>query len=337
MFEFIKFNLLKKNMIYMMVLISLSSLLVGCGNKNEDQSLWGRAEGKEVDVNSKIPGRVVELLVKEGDRVEKGQVIARIDKRDISAQADQAKANISALTAQNNQASTVTKLQDQTSQATVTSAQAQLDKAGADLALATNDYNRFSELFNSGAVSKQVFDAYSTKYQVAEATYQQATANLKAAQAGLLQTDVNVANEKAVQSKIAQAQAALSQVEIALDESEIKAPFSGIVTTKFVEVGAMISQGMPIVTIQDPVDNWINLKVKETELSKYALNQSVKLQGRDEKLQVEGVIVDISNKPEFATYRATDERGDTDIITFNVKIQVNNDVIKPGMRFKLLS
>lgn len=111
MFEFIKFNLLKKNMIYMMVLISLSSLLVGCGNKNEDQSLWGRAEGKEVDVNSKIPGRVVELLVKEGDRVEKGQVIARIDKRDISAQADQAKANISALTAQNNQASTVTKLQ----------------------------------------------------------------------------------------------------------------------------------------------------------------------------------------------------------------------------------
>ena len=70
MFEFIKFNLLKKNMIYMMVLISLSSLLVGCGNKNEDQSLWGRAEGKEVDVNSKIPGRVVELLVKEGDRVE---------------------------------------------------------------------------------------------------------------------------------------------------------------------------------------------------------------------------------------------------------------------------
>ena len=94
---------------------------------------------------------------------------------------------------------------------------------------------------------------------------------------------------------------------------------------------------MPIVTIQDPVDNWINLKVKETELSKYALNQSVKLQGRDEKLQVEGVIVDISNKPEFATYRATDERGDTDIITFNVKIQVNNDVIKPGMRFKLLS
>ena len=160
---------------------------------------------------------------------------------------------------------------------------------------------------------------------------------MKAAQAGLLQTDVNVANEKAVQSKIAQAQAALSQVEIALDESEIKAPFSGIVTTKFVEVGAMISQGMPIVTIQDPVDNWINLKVKETELSKYALNQSVKLQGRDEKLQVEGVIVDISNKPEFATYRATDERGDTDIITFNVKIQVNNDVIKPGMRFKLLS
>ena len=337
MFELIKKNLFKKSMIYALVMVSMAALFAGCGNKGEDQSLWGRAEGKEVDVNSKIPGRVVELLVKEGDRVEKGQVLARIDKRDIVAQANQAKANINALDAQNNQASTVTKLQDQTSKATVTTAQAQLEKAGADLALATNDYNRFSELFNSGAVSKQVYDAYSTKYQVAEATYQQAEANLNAAQAGLLQTDVNQANEKAVQSKIAQAQAALSQVEIALDESEIKAPFSGIITTKFVEVGAMISQGMPIVTIQDPIDNWINLKVKETDLGKYALNQNVKLQGRDEKLQIDGTIVDISSKPEFATYRATDERGDTDIITFNVKIQVNSDVVKPGMRFKLLS
>lgn len=54
MFEFIKFNLLKKNMIYMMVLISLSSLLVGCGNKNEDQSLWGRAKVKRLMLTLKF-------------------------------------------------------------------------------------------------------------------------------------------------------------------------------------------------------------------------------------------------------------------------------------------
>ena len=98
----------------------------------------------------------------------------------------------------------------------------------------------------------------------------------------------------------------------------------------------MVSQGMPLVAIQDPLDNWINLKVKETELSRYSLQQVVHLQGRDNLLTVTGTIVDISKKAEFATYRSTNERNDNDIITFNVKIQVNSDTLRPGMRFKLL-
>ena len=128
----------------------------------------------------------------------------------------------------------------------------------------------------------------------------------------------------------------LQQVEVALDETEIRAPFDGLVTTKYVEEGAMVSQGMPLVAIQDPLDNWINLKVKETELSRYSLQQVVRLQGRDNLLTVKGTIVDISKKAEFATYRSTNERNDNDIITFNVKIQVNADTLRPGMRFKLL-
>ena len=98
----------------------------------------------------------------------------------------------------------------------------------------------------------------------------------------------------------------------------------------------MVSSGMPLVAVQDPTDNWVNLKVKETELSKYQINQPIQLQGRDSKLKVQGTIIDISKKPEFATYRATNERGDNDIITFNVKIQINSDKLRPGMRFKVI-
>ena len=98
----------------------------------------------------------------------------------------------------------------------------------------------------------------------------------------------------------------------------------------------MVTTGMPLVALQDTLDNWVNFKVKETELSNYSLKQNVQLQGRDSKLTLSGIIVNISKKPEFATYRSTNERGDNDIITFNVKVQVNSAKVRPGMRFKLL-
>lgn len=321
---------------YALVLLISATFFAGCGSTTTTPEVWGRAEAKEVDINSKIPGRVVSLLVKEGDRVTKGQIVAHIDNRDIVAQANQARANVKALDAQTAQAATVTALQDQTAKAAVHTAQAQVEKARSDLALAESDYNRFSELVSSGAISRQVFDTYHTKYQVAQAAYDQAQAGLRTAEAGLLQTAVNTANEEAVHSKAAQAQAALQQVEVSLDETEIRAPFDGIITAKYVEEGAMVSQGMPLVAIQDPLDNWINLKVKETELSRYSIQQPVTIQGRDTNLVLDGTIIDISKKAEFATYRATNERGDNDIITFNVKIQVNSDKVRPGMRFKLL-
>lgn len=319
------------------VLFSFISLVAGCGQKPLSEEVWGRAEAKEVDYNSKIPGRVINILVKEGDYVKKGQLLARIDNRDIVAKANQTKAGIEALKSQLAQAVTMTTLQDKTTQASFVMAKAQLEKAKSDLALAESDYQRFRELLASGAVSKQVFDSYETKYQVAMANYSQAQAAVAAAEAGLLQAKVNRENEEAMRSKIIQAQASLDEVNINLGETEICAPFDGIITSKYVEEGAMVSTGMPLVAIQDPNDNWVNLKVKETELDKYQLGQTVQLEGRDGKLRVKGEIVDISKKPEFATYRATNERNDNDVITFNVKIRTNSEKVRPGMRFRIVT
>lgn len=331
-------NSLVKWSIAGLLMVFTAGLLSGCSKQASAPSdVWGRAEAKEVDINTKIAGRVIKLLVKEGDKVEQGQLLARIDNRDLVAKADQAKAGIEALKAQLSQAGTVTSLQDQTSQATLAAAQAQLTKAQADLALSEKDYNRFKELSASGAVSQQALDNYRLKYEVAQSTYAQAQSSLAAAQAGLMQTKANQDNEVAVQGKIAQAEAQLQEMQVYLDETEIRAPFAGIVTTKYVEEGAMVSTGTPIAAIQDPNDNWINIKVKETDLSKYHLNDAVNLEGKDAGIKLTGTIVDISKKPEFATYRATNERSETDTITFNVKIQVNSDQVRPGMRFRLMN
>lgn len=318
------------------LLLALSSF--GCGGQAQtDKKVeWGRADAKEIDVNSKVAGRVVELLVKEGDEVKEGQVIARIDKRDLEAQKAQYEANIEAIQAQQVQAAAVTTMQSGTTTSALEQAQSAENKARSDLALAEADYNRFSELVAEGAVAQQVFDQYATKYEVAQATFKQAGAAVAQAQASLGQTAVNQANEDATARKLEQAQAALQQIEVSLDETEIKAPFDGVITEKYVEEGSMISNGTPLVAVQDPSDNWVDIKVPETQLSRFALGDEITLVARDGETKVTGTITDISKKAEFATQRATSERGDaTDIVSFNVKIQIDSPVLRPGMRFRL--
>lgn len=313
-------------------------LLAGCGkNDNVKFDTWGRADAKEIDVNSKISGRVVQLLVKEGDQVKKGQLIAVIDQRDLQAQKSQAEANIMAAQAAQAQASSVTTMQQGTTSSDVAAAQTQVGQAQANLENVKADYDRYASLVSEGAISQQAFEAMETKYKVAQESYNQAVAGANKATSALGQNDVNAANENAAAKKVAAAQATLDQVNVALSETEIRAPYDGVVTEKYVEEGSMVSQGTPIVAVQDDHDTWVDFKVPETALSGIKLHQKVTLVARDGDTKVDGEVVDISKKAEFATQRATSERGDdTDIISFNVKVQVNSPVLRPGMRFKIV-
>lgn len=217
----------KKVLAAVSCLVLAALLAAGCSLQKEEASdeLWGRADAKEIDINSKVAGRVISLRVKEGDQVQKGEVIAYIDQRDLLAQ-----------------------------------------------------------------------------------------------------------------KKLEAAQAQLQQIEVSLDETEIKAPFDGVITAKYVEEGSMISLGTPLVAIQDPTDNWVDFKVPETKLNDFHVGDVLQLQARDGVTRVQGTITDISQKSEFATQRATSERGnDTDIISFNVKVQVDDPVLRPGMRFQYMA
>lgn len=329
--------MLHRNIILSLLVLTLI-VAAGCaGQRTASQDTWGRADAKEIDVNSKIAGRVVELFVKEGDEVIAGQILAVIDERDLLAQKEQLQANILAIQAQQTQAAAVTEMQRGTTQSALEQAQALQRQAEVNLSLAREDFNRYSDLVTEGAISRQMFSQYDTRYKVAQADFNQAKAAVAQATAALAQTDVNVANQETLRRNLDRAVATLEQLEISLDECRIKAPFNGIITEKYIETGSMISQGTPLVAIQDPHDNWIDVKIKETELSNYKLGQVVDLIGRDNATKISGTIVDISRKAEFATQRATSERNDeTDIVTFNVKIQVNSDLLRPGMRFKLI-
>ena len=278
-----------KRSIAISILLAVAILNLGCDSEksSEEKITWGRADAKEINLTSKIPGRVVKLNVAEGARVNRGDIIAQIDQRDLLAQKSQIEARCR-------------------------ESQATLEIAKSDLELARADLNRYEMLIRENAIARQTFEQYRTKY------------------------DVALSNCNLAEAATSQAEAALEQIEISLDETEIKIPFDGIITEKYVEEGSMISQGSPIVSIQDPLDNWIDLKIPETELKDFRLNQRLELLARDGETRIEGKVVDISRKAEFATQRATSERGsDSDIMTFNVKIQTDNEFVRPGMRFKL--
>ena len=277
----------KRYIVGVMLIAALA--ISGCDKKDnpDDSTVWGQADATEISINTKIPGRLVDLYVQEGVRVHKGDVLAQIDAREVSAMNAAAKAKISAAEAARLQA------------------EANLDQARRDLA-------RYEELYRAGAISRSMYENLQSKCDILAAACEQAEANVEASTEAFNQSAVNVG------------------------ETVITAPFDGIVTTKYVDAGAMVSTGMPIVGLQDPSKNWVNFKVKETDLDKYKLNSEVTLYGRNKDLQVKGTIVDISQKPNFATYRATSERGDDqDIITYNVKVQVNDPRIHPGMRFRM--
>lgn len=266
-------------------------VLTGCGADSSagSRDTWGQADATELDLNSKIPGRVLTVEVREGDRVEAGQLLATIDARDIDAKRAAAQAQVQAM-------------------------EAQAEQARANLEWIRTDLERYRSLYEQDAVPAQAYEGYQTKYTVAQATYAQALAGVQAAREQL------------------------NQVDVALDETQIRAPFGGVVVTKYVEPGALVSTGMPIIALQNPTDNWVKLQVPETDLSAYAVGDRVTLQGRDGKLEIDGTVTEISRKPDFATSRATSERGDaTDIITYTVKIRTDSEQVRPGMRFKIIA
>lgn len=141
----------------LLLVLAVVCLASGCSLQKETASdeLWGRADAKEIDINSKVAGRVVQLRVKEGDTVKQGDIIAYIDQRDLLAQKAQAEANIKALQAQVRQSGVVTDLQDSTSKSQVDTASAGLDSAQSNLDLAEKDFNRYQELYAQGAIARK--------------------------------------------------------------------------------------------------------------------------------------------------------------------------------------
>jgi len=209
---------------------------------------------REVSVKSRIEGRLIDLAVDIGDRVEVGQAIAQLDDAVLSATVLQAEAEVAARESEVSQAN-----------AAVGNARAQVERAKVEYQQAQADANRFTQLAKDGAVSSQTAEAANTRARSAEQSWRSAEQ-----QVNLQQQTVGASSQRV-----------LAQEAIKLREQErqsyttITAPISGIVLEKVSETGNLLFAGNDVLKLGDFSQVKVIVLVSELDISKVRPNQSV--------------------------------------------------------------
>lgn len=223
-----------------------------------------RVSGTIVSVSSKITGKVSAVLVAEGDEVKAGQMVARIDPRDIEAQQAQAEANLAAALAKYEEVTAGARPQE------IQQARAAADQAEANLANAAKNYERMEKLYADGAISAQTRDNAQTAWQVAR------DASKAAAQAlDLVVTGSRAETIRAAAAQVKQAEAALQAIRLNHGETTIIAPVDGVVALKSVNAGEVVVTGQPLFSIVSVKDLWVNARIEETYIHKLEIGQTV--------------------------------------------------------------
>lgn len=307
------------------------------GESGNDLVIQGNLKTTETDLNSKLAGTVKETLVKEGDQVKEGQTLIVMDSDTLAAKKQQAQAALSEAQSQQRAASAVEQAAQTQYQKALNGARSQeVAQAKVQLDLAESTYNRIKPLYEQGAVPATQYDQAKAQYDAAKQTYDMAAAGTRtedkeAAKAQVAQAASAVETAKGA---IVQAQGAVNEVDSYLEDSVIKAPMDGTVTTLNVNPGQLVSTGMPLATVSSSQKPWVELDVPETHLGMVKLNQNVKVSflaypGKE----YEGTVVRVSEKPDFATKRATNNNGDFDVLSYGVKVEISgaDQELYPGM------
>lgn len=262
--------------------------------------LTGTVEPVEsVTLTSRVMGQIRQLTVQEGDRVQAGDRLVVIDVADLQAQGNQAVAGVNI--AQSN---------FQTAQARVQEARAQLVEAEAQLAEAQLEQRRMQMLRSEGAVSQQLLDQANTRVQTNQARIQQIRAGINQSQASMNQA----------QAQVRQAQAQVKQVSANLDYGTVVAPFSGVVTRRHTEVGAMAGAGQPLVTLESSDRLRFSTQVPESLITQVKQGQPVSIR------------LDALNRSVSGTVSQIIPSADPVSRNFTVKVTLNSaSGIIPGM------
>lgn len=290
------------------------------GNKSE--IIQGQAEVTEYRVSSKVPGRILEFRVKEGQQVKAGDTLAILEAPDVQAKLEQARAAEAAAQAQNEKAIKGVRHEQ------VQAAFEMWQKAQAGLTIAEKSYKRVKRLYDEGVMSAQKLDEATAQRDAAIATEKAAKSQYDMARNGAEQED-----KAAAAALVKRAQGAVAEVESYIKETILTASAPGEISDIFPHIGELVGTGAPIMNVAILDDMWVTFNVREdllqglkmgSELDCFipALNRSVRLK------------VDyMKDLGTYATWKATKTTGEFDLKTFEVRATPMEavDGLRPGM------
>lgn len=285
--------------------------------------LQGQVEAKQINVASKIPGRIDTILVEEGAYVEKDQILAIISTPEIDAQLSQFESAKVAAVA-------IDKKVDQGARSQEIQALYNVwQQAKATKELANTTYNRLENLYKDNVISSQKRDEAYTQLQVALNAESAAKANYEMIKSGARPEDKTVAK-----AQVSQASDAVKTVALLKEEGHVKAPRKGVILTIMPNGGEIINMGYPIINLIDVDDIWVYFNVKETLLSKFKMGTKIEaiIPGLDnQKVLLE--VRYVAAQGDYATWNATKSQGDFDMKSFLIKAYPVNKVegLRPGM------
>jgi HlyD family secretion protein len=383
---------LKKKQLIMMAVFF--ALLIGVGTlvyvgqrqaAHGDLYYSGTIETTQANLAFQVSGRVLNIPVREGQAVEKGQVIAELDMAELQSRHDQAKANLDRAVKTKNQLETALEIYKNALPAEVARAEAGANalrsqlaelKAGArtqDIERANQAYlgakavmedakknlDKFASLFQKGTISEREFDAVKLRYdmslreyersketydlaregarketiQTAQARVSEGEAMLRQAQSNLKRIEAAKQDVEAAQAQVDAARAALNQAQIVLTYAKLKAPFMGVVTSRNIEPGEVVSAGREVLTVSDLSQVDVKIFVDETQIGKVKHGQKV-----DVKIDTfpgktyEGRVSFISSEGEF-TPKIIQTRKERVKLVYLVKVNIPNPnyELKSGM------
>jgi HlyD family secretion protein len=282
----------------------------------------GTIEATEVDIESKVTGRIEQIAVDEGDRVTKGQVLVQIERRELEAQVRSAEALVQAARA--NLANLVAGSREEE----IRKAEAALAEARANLEKSQKDWERIGQLFLQKLVSDQERDRAVAAYEVAKAQEREAREHLALLKAGTREEVI-----EAARGELKRAEAALELARVQLEDTALTAPLDATVLLKIREPGELAIPGTPILTLGDLDHPWVMVYVKETDLGRIHLGDAARVYVDSFPGKAyPGKITFISEKAEFTpkTIQTQEERVKL-VFAAKVAVENPNGELKPGM------
>ncbi|MDD5724267.1 MAG: efflux RND transporter periplasmic adaptor subunit [Syntrophales bacterium] len=247
------------------------------GSRHKEVYFSGTVEAIQSNLAFQTAGRVFHVAVNEGQNVEKDQVLAELDRSEFQSRYDQAKATLDRSLRNQEQLSTVLGIYTKTLPAEVERAEAAVTSARYVMDDAKKNYDRYERLFQRGVSSEKERDAVKLGYETAMSRLAEGEAVLRQARSNLKKIEAGRQDVEAARSQVQATRAALDQTDIQMQYTQLKSPFSGMITSRNVEPGEVVTPGREVLTLSDLSRVDLKIFVDETQIGKVKPGQKAEV------------------------------------------------------------